>query len=158
MKKGGVALLTGGVSFGFGLFLGGKMLVGMINDYKRRMERNLSNMMLLNDWVEFIYSGNSIDKFFHDHKYSKIMIYGYGYIGTRLMQALGGTDIEVTAVMDKSVSSDKDKMLIGIDREVPDVDCIVVTPVFHFDEINGMLKKKTNIPVIPIDKILEKPL
>ena len=34
MKKRIMTCFTGIVSFGFGFFLGGKMLVGMINDYK----------------------------------------------------------------------------------------------------------------------------
>ena len=54
MKKGYAICFTGAISFVTGFFLGGKALVGMINDYKRRMERNASNMMLFNDWREFL--------------------------------------------------------------------------------------------------------
>lgn len=156
MKKGIATGLVGIISFGIGIILGGKMLVSMINDYKKRMERNHSNMMLFNDWLEFIYSGGSIEQYFHNHGYKKIMVYGNGYIGKRLRQALTDTDIDVVAVMDKAASSDGTDMVIGVDSLIPDVDCIVVTPIFFFDTIYDMLREKTNIPVISIQRVIEK--
>lgn len=156
MKNKLVICLTGILSFGVGFFLGGKMLVGMINDYKMRMERNLSNMMLFNDWLEFIYSGESIEQYFLNHGYKKIMIYGYGYIGKLLTQALSDTGIEVVAIMDKAASSDEMDTVIGVGSSIPDVDCIVVTPVFYFDTIYNMLREKTNIPVISMQSVVEK--
>lgn len=150
-----VKYLIGMMSFGAGFFLGGKILVGMINDYKKRMERNFSNMMLFNDWLKFIYSGGCVEQYFYTHEYRKIMIYGNGYIGNRLVQALTGTDIEVSAVMDKAASSDKEGLVIGIDSEIPDVDCIVITPVFYYDEIFGALRERTRIPIVSVQKIIE---
>ena len=88
MKIRGKQFLIGAVSFASGFFLGGKALVRMINDYKMRMERNLSNMQLFHDWLEFLYSGGSIEQYFHKHGYKKILIYGNGYIGQRLFHAL----------------------------------------------------------------------
>ena len=155
MKKGICALLMG-AAFGTGFFLGGKTLVGMVNDYKMRMNRNLSNMILLNDWLDFIYSGGRIDEYFHVHKYNKVMIYGNGYIGVRLSQALARTDIDVIAVMDKTDSSNGDGGVIGIDSQIPEVDCIVITPIFYYDEIFRMLQKKTDIPIVSIQTIMEK--
>ena len=74
MKKGIVAGIIGVVSFASGFILGGKILVSMINDYKKRMERNLANMMLFNDWLEFLYSGGSVVQYFKSRGYKKIMI------------------------------------------------------------------------------------
>ena len=150
-----VICLTGALSFGVGFFLGGKILVDMINDYKKRMERNLSNMKLFNDWLEFIYSGGRIEQYFYSHGYKKIMIYGNGYIGKRLGQALSNTDIEVVAVMDKTVSSDKEELVIGTDSAIPDVDCIVITPVFFYNEIFGVLRERTELPIVSMHTIIE---
>lgn len=137
-----------------GFIFGGKMLVGMINDYKKRMERNLSNMMLFNDWLETLYSGGSIEQYFHNNGYKRIMIYGNGHIGRRLFQALADSDIEVAAVMDKSASGDEDGMVIGPDSKIPDVDCIVITPVYFYDDISAMLQEKTNVPVVSMQKVI----
>ena len=139
------------ISFVTGFILGGKILVNMINDYKRRMERNLSNMMLFNNWLELIYSGGRIEQYFYDHGYKRIMIYGNGYIGKRLYQALSHTDIEVAAIMDKSILTGKNELEIGVDSKIPDVDCIVVTPIYYFDEIFAMLREKTEIPIISME-------
>lgn len=158
MKNRYAMCVTGAVSFVTGFFLGGKALVGMINDYKMRMERNSSNMMLLNDWMEFLYAGGSIEQYFQKHGYKRVMIYGNGYIGQRLFQALEGTDIEVAAIMDRANSSDSEAegILIGVDSEIPEIDCVVVTPVFCFDEIYQMLNGKTGKPVISIDELWQR--
>lgn len=155
MKNRCAICVTGIASFVSGFFLGGKALVGMINDYKRRMERNASNMMLFNDWMEFLYAGGSIGQYFHAHGYKKIMIYGNGYIGQRLFQALEGTDVEVAAIMDQANSSgsDTEGILIGVDSEIPDIDCVVVTPVTYFDEIYHMLREKMGQPIISVEEL-----
>lgn len=155
MKKRDRVFMVGAVSFAAGFFFGGKALAGMINDYKKRMERNSLNMQLLNDWMEFLYSGGSVESYFHEHGYKKILIYGNGDIGQRLFQVLEQTDIDVAAIMDKMNSSDFDaeSKLIGVDSGIPDIDCVVITPVFYFDEIYRMLREKTEQPVISIEEL-----
>ncbi len=155
MKIRGKQFLIGAVSFASGFFLGGKALVRMINDYKMRMERNLSNMQLFHDWLEFLYSGGSIEQYFHKHGYKKILIYGNGYIGQRLFHALEQTDIDVVAVMDQINSSDSDAegILIGVDSEMPDIDCAVITPMFYYDQIFHTLQTKTQCPIIAVDML-----
>lgn len=156
MKKGLVVALTGICSFGIGFFLGGKMLVGMINEYKSGMKRNSANMMVFNNWIEFIYNGGHIDEYLNDNNYSRVMIYGNGYIGKRLKQALEKTSIEVIAVMDKKDSNSQGGIILGINDEIPNVDCIIITPIFYYDEIYDMLQKKTKVPVFSIEKLYER--
>lgn len=153
MKNRDKRFLIGAISFAVGFFLGGKALVGMINDFKMRMERNLSNMLLFHDWLEFLYSGGCIEQYFHRHGYKKILIYGNGYVGQRLFHALKQTDIEVVGIMDQMNSSDLDaqEMLIGLDSKIPDIDCVVVTPMFYYNEICQVMQKKTQCPVIAVD-------
>lgn len=156
MKK---RIITGLLSIGsfvLGFVLGGKVLVSMINDYKKRMKRNFSNMMLFNDWLEFLYSGGKIEQYFYNQGYKRIMIYGNGYIGKRLRQALDQTDIEIVAIMDKVVPADEKELVIGIDSVIPDIDCVIVTPVFFYDEISAMLKEKTNVPIVSIQSVIDK--
>lgn len=153
MKKGLIVSITGVCSFGIGFFFGGKMLVGMINDSKRGMKRSSANMLVFHDWIEFIYNGGHIDKYLNDNDYSKVMIYGGGYVGRRLKQALENANIEVTAVMDKMNANGQDGAMLGVDDKVPDVDCIIITPVSYYDEIYNMLQKRTKIPVISIEKL-----
>lgn len=154
MKKGIAVGLTILVSFAAGFILGGKVLVNMINDCKRRMKRNLSNMMLFNDWLEFLYLGGKLEQYFYNHGYKKIMIYGNGYIGKRLQQALMQTDIEVIAIMDKAVLPGEEGFVIGVDSSIPDVDCIVITPIYYYDEIVSLLHKKTKLPIVSMQMII----
>lgn len=153
MKKLVIAGLTGIVSFLSGFVLGGKVLVKMINDYKRWMDRNQVNMMVFNGWLEFIYSGGNIQQYFYEHGYKKILVYGNGYIGKRLVQALSNTNIEVVAVMDKAADSNIEGILIGTDSKIPNIDCAVITPVFYYEEIYDLLRKKLKTPIISIDML-----
>lgn len=156
MRKGIVTGCVGAVSFAAGFILGGKVLVNLINDYKKRMKRNFSNMTLFSDWLDYLYSGNSIEQYFHNHGYKKVLIYGNGYIGKRLSQALEKTDIEVAAIMDKAASSEDGSDIIGTDSKMPDVDCVVVTPTFFYDEIYNMLREKTDVPIISMQSVVER--
>lgn len=156
MKKKVSALLLGIASFGTGFFLGGKQLVKMINDYKMRMERNQLNMMAFNNWLDYIYAGGNLEQYFHNRGYREIIIYGNGYIGTRLMQALQGTDIKIAAVMDKENSSAANEMMINCDAEIPEADCIVITPVFYDREIRAVLQKRTEMPIISVNEIWQE--
>lgn len=154
MKRKVANAVMAAVIFGTGFFLGGKMLVGMINDYKTRMNRNLLNMLTFNDWLELIYSGGSVAEYFKRNGYRKIMIYGNGYLGARLVQALAGSDIEVAAVMDRAASADAEGMVIGTDSDIPAVDCIVVTPVYYYETICNMLRQRTEIPIVSIQEMI----
>jgi len=155
MKKGITVSLTSIVSFVIGFIFGGKVLVKVVNDYKKRMERNLTNMLLFNDWLEFLYFGGKIEQYFYDHGYKRIMIYGNGYIGKRLQQALAQTDIEIIAIMDKAVLPNEEGLVIGVDSEIPDVDCIIVTPVYYLEEIYDVIRIKINVPIISIKELLK---
>lgn len=157
MKKNICRMLLCVGTFGIGFFLGGKMLVSMINDYKWRMKRNLSNMMLFNNWLHFIYTGGSFEEYFLNQGYKNIMIYGNGYIGKRFFEALSKTKIEVTAIMDKQIDPpNENEEMIGIESNIPSVDCIVITPVYYYQEIYDMLRKRTSIPIVSIQDIFEK--
>lgn len=155
MRSKSTIFLAGTLSFVAGFYLGGKTLVGMINNYKMQAERNLSNMMLLHDWMEFLQAGGRIEQYFHEHGYKSVMIYGNGYVGQRLFEALKQSDVGVAAIMDQTNASDADPegILIGVDSVIPDVDCIVITPVFYFDQIYQKLEAKTGQPIISIEEL-----
>lgn len=139
-----------------GFYLGGKILVDMINDDKMRADRNRANMMLFHDWLAFLNEGGSVERYFHEKHYQKILIYGNGLAGAKLLQALEKTDIEVAAVMDQAAHSDTAGSVIGTDARIPDVDCIVVTPVFSYEEIYDKLSERTTLPVVSIRDILSR--
>lgn len=98
--------------------------------------------------------GGSIERYLCEKDYHKIMIYGAGYIGERLIDELEDSQVEIVAAMDRAVVF-ADVPVISVNDEIPDVDCIVVTPVFYFEDIYKMLSEKTNIPILSISEIVE---
>lgn len=146
-------LLSAGAGlFLSGFYIGGKCLVSMINNEKTKADRNSANMHLFNDWLAFLYAGGQMEAYFHTNGFRRIMVYGNGLIGARLTQALQKTDVEIVAVMDKAAYSGADGV-IGTEADIPDCDCIVVTPVFYHEEICSMLRERTNIPVVSVRDI-----
>lgn len=129
------------------------MLVGMVNDYKMKMDRNACNVGVYDKWLHFLYTGGKVETYFQGHGYGKIMIYGNGYIGKRLLEALLQTNVKVAAVMDKNTSGGSG-LVIGTGDNIPEVDCIVITPVFFYDEIYSMLREKTDIPIVSINDVI----
>lgn len=130
------------------------MLVGMINEYKNGMDRNAANMAVMNQWLNFLYGGGEIGQFFKEHGYNRIMVYGNGNVGKRLCQALEGTGVEVAAIMDRAAPEAEGGKVIGLDSDIPKVDCIVITPAFYYDEIYAFIRSKTGIPVVSMEKLI----
>ena len=44
--------------------------------------------------------------------------------------------------------------MLQLEENLPEVDAIVVTPVYYFGEIQGSLSGKTEVPIISIEDII----
>ncbi|MCI9336281.1 MAG: hypothetical protein HFH93_01880 [Lachnospiraceae bacterium] len=140
-------------SFIAGFYLGGKSLVGMINKQKDESMRNRRNMELLSKWLDALYDGWNVDKFFEKNNYKNILIYGNGLIGQKLYKALNTANINVVAIMDKQVRGNAEGILIGADSNIPYADCIVITPICYYNQIYCSVRDKTNIPIVSVEDI-----
>ena len=77
------------------------------------------------------------------------------YVGERLYDELKDSDIEVKYAIDKNADGIySDVEIVTPQEELKEVDAIVVTPVFYFDEIVEALEKKTESEVLSLEDIL----
>ncbi len=97
----------------------------------------------------------SLRQFFKEHSLYEISIYGFQYLGQRLLEELEVSDIKVTCVIDRDHSFQNMKVpLKHAEDELDAVDAIVVTPIFEFYSIKQELQDRTQAEIISIEDII----
>lgn len=126
-----------------------------LRNAKNLSDKHLVLFLLMNEWVKAKQRNMSIPASLEQRGYKTIGIYGMSYAGQRLFDELENTNIEVKYCIDRNAGGIyKTKRIIAVDEINEDVDCIVVTPVFYFEEIAKDLKKKVNAKVISLEEII----
>lgn len=153
MKK-GFAVLTGVIGFIGGAVLMGRMASKNLNEWKKMSDKFFSNMILFNQWMMAKQSGKNIADYLEKNNYKKIIIYGMSYIGERLVDELNNTEIEIVAGIDRNAKGIFANMpMLLPDEDMPEADCMIVTPVFFFDEIKEKMVSKFSNPIISFEDI-----
>ena len=130
-------------------------------DVELRKAKNLADkylilFLLMNEWVKVKQMNLSISDILMKNGYRRIGIYGMSYVGQRLVDELENKAVEVKYCIDKNTtgSTYKSKKITNIDGIDKDVDCIVVTPVFYFDEIAKEIRDKVSVKVVSLEEII----
>ena len=112
-------------------------------------------LMLLH-WIGSIYHGHDIKEYFEEENIKTIAIYGMGDLANKLMDALKNSDIKVKYGIDKDVAGTISSIseVYGIDDNLPEIDAIVVTPFYAFDEIREELVQRTGSKIISIEEVV----
>lgn len=119
--------------------------------------KNDSIIKMFNQWLTIKQEGKAISDYFEENNYKKIAIYGMGYAGSRLLDDLKGTDIEVVYAVDRKVGSISAKTELISKEEIlkqPEVDAIVVTAITFFTDIEEELCDVVDCPIISLEDII----
>ena len=77
------------------------------------------------------------------------------YVGRSLYRELENSDVIVKYAIDKKASQMNSEInIISPDEELPEVDIIIVTSIYYFNEIYNYLDSKTDIPVVSFEDVL----
>ncbi|MCI8504527.1 MAG: hypothetical protein HFH00_12000 [Dorea sp.] len=128
-----------------------------INTTKKLSDKYLKMMHVLNQWLANQQAGVNIGRYFEENGYHTIAVYGLSYLGERLLAALRETDIDVRYCIDRRA----DKMsgmgqVKTIEDELPEVDAILVTAVYYFEEIEEELSEKVDCPIISLEDVVKR--
>lgn len=159
MKKGTVAFLSmiaGGITGALG---------GTVNVYRRehkklKMEEKTTRkddaiLKAYAFWLQRKQKGESFTDYFEKRGYKRIAIYGMHYLGESLLSELEGSSIEVVCAIDQHAEIRYAEIPIyKPEEEIPEVDAMVVTAFFFFEEIEEMLADKVNCPIVSIEDII----
>ncbi len=121
------------------------------------MEKFKTYYNILNQWMIHLHQNRKIDEFFIQRGYQKIAIYGMGELGNRLYEELENSRTEILYVIDQDAPS----IVVDVEVKEPseileEVDVIIVTAVFDFEEIVKDLRNITSCPVISLEEVMKE--
>lgn len=113
----------------------------------------------MNSWLMLGQKGKTIIEYFEKNGYYNIAIYGMGNMGERLYDTLNGTDVHVKYGIDKNAENIFTTLqLYKPEKKMEEVDAIIVTAIYYFDDIKKDLCTKVSCPIISLEKIIEETL
>lgn len=151
MKKSliGILGMTLGMSMGIGITLTEKKkLVDMLSRYKEYYD-------LLSQWLIIKNKNMSFKEYFIKNNYKSIAVFGMGILGERFCEELKGSEIKIEYIIDQQADCIYSEYPIRtIDKKIEEVDAIIVTATYAFENIKKELEKRTNIPIISLKSII----
>ncbi len=123
--------------------------------YQEQMDKILLYYRILNMWLEMKQKGKSAITFLQKKGIRRIAIYGMKELGERFYEEIKNTEIEAVCVIDKSPDSViGDFTVISPEQEIPDVDAVIVTAEYYYQEIVEQLRGKVSCPVYSLLGVL----
>jgi len=124
-------------------------------DLQYRAAKNQKILECLNDILALKQKNKSIIDFFRENSIRQIGIYGFQYLGQRLLGELESSEIIIRYIIDRNhLFQNVGVPLKFIDDELEPVDAIIVTPIFEFDSISFALKNKIKTKIVSIEDII----
>lgn len=155
MKKGFVATLGVVVGAVIGGGVTSKVCHENINEKNLKVDKFKGYYNMLNQWLVLKQKGQSLEKYFVDHNYKVIAIYGMGEMGNRLYDELKNTSIEIKYAVDKEAANTYSELeVLDKDVDFENVDAMVVTATFAFSEIEEELQKKVEFPIVSLEDVV----
>lgn len=155
MKKGVIAVLSSFVGVAVGAGAVQKAAMRKSVKQNENSDKHLALYLMMNQWVKVKQAGKSIPDFLIEKGYNKIAIYGMNYVGETLYDELRDSGVEVAYAIDKNAGEIFAEIdVVSPEVELDQVDAVIVTPIFFFDEIEEMLSSKTDADIICMEDIL----
>ena len=119
----------------------------LLNKTKRSKLKFEGYYNVENEWLRKKISGETLEKFFEKNDYKTVAIYGNGNLGKLLCDDLFESNIDIKYIIDNNGGNYREIKVVDKNSELEDVDVIVVTPTFDFENIKEDLRFKTDCKV-----------
>lgn len=155
MKK----VILSGLSSLIGIAAGAS-IVAKINEKviikkEKKIDKFKTYYNVLNQWLIVKGEGKSLVKYFEDNELKSIALYGMGELGNRLYEELKESNVEIKYAIDKEAGSTYSEIIVkSIDEDLEEVDAIIVTAIFDFEEVKNDLTEKVKYPIISLEDIV----
>ena len=128
-----------------------------IDFLEKEVEKYKANYELLDKWLFIIENQKNVSEYLSKKKYKNIAIYGFSSIGKHLYTELKKEKFNIKYVFDQNTSLKYESLKIKQIEDIrDDVDVIIVTAIFYYDEIRNMLGDKVKCPIISLREIIEE--
>jgi len=158
MKKGtiiGIVGVFGGIA---GILSIGKMNKDVVKKKDQKIDKFKSYYNMLNQWLCISQNGRNLSEYFEKNNLKRIAVYGMGEMGGRLIDELKESKIVVEYGIDKNVDEVFSDITVYALDEVPekdkDIDAIVVTAIFAYDDIQEDLKSRFDCQIISLEDVV----
>lgn len=156
MKKGllATASLLAGTAAGAAVMC--KVQNSAVEAKEEKVDKFKGYYNMLNQWLVLKQEGKSLEQYFLDNGYKIVAIYGMGEMGNRLYDELKDSDkVEVKYAVDQNTYSTYSELeVLDTEDNLPEVDVVVVTATFAFDEIEEKLSEKIDCPIVSLDDVV----
>lgn len=155
MKKGMVAVISAALGFIAGSIGQGYLTNKQLDKRDKKVNKFKSYYNMLNQWLVLKQDGKSLEEYFANNEVKTIAIYGMGEMGNRLLDELKDSGVEVKYGIDKQADyTYADINMVSPDEELDEVDAVVVTAIFAFDEISEELGKNMSCPILSLEDVV----
>ncbi len=126
-------------------------------ELEKKLQKSVLFYWVLTRWMELKIRGFGMVDILKKLKYHNIAVYGYAELGQLLCKELADTQIYVSYLIDKKVKdTGKDNLPVYSPRKgLPEVDAVVVTAVYYFNEIEEELSQMGYQNIISLRTLLE---
>lgn len=126
-----------------------------LSSNRQDAEKYFSLFLLMNQWVRIKQKNRSITEYFVAKGYKHIAIYGMNYVGKTLLTELENSEVCVEYGIDQNADQICcDIEIINPEQEMRDVDLLVITPIYYYNDIAQKLSSKVKCPMVSIEDIL----
>lgn len=151
-----------------GVFVAGALLGGLVgittsrglgaSDAKPRDDKFKLYYNVMNQWLYLKHNNKNLSEYFEKKEYKRIGIYGLGELGNRLIDELKDTGTEVVYGVDRNINNTYSSVpafaLDELSDAAEDVDVIVVTPIFAYEEVISELKNKVSCDIVSLEDVV----
>lgn len=157
MKKGIISTLSFVCGGAAGISSVWSALSKKTKEAQKYADKHLAIMQVMNQWIINKQEGKSLVTFFEENGYKTIAIYGMSYLGERLEDELRDSGIKIAYAIDKNAENIYADVEVRDPKDaMDDVDAVIVTSVFFFDEIEEQLENVFDCPIISLEDIVQE--
>lgn len=156
MKKGFITITSLLAGAAVGATAMGKVKNSAVEAKAEKIDKFKGYYNMLNQWLVLKQEGKSLEQYFVDNGYETVAIYGMGEMGNRLYDELKNSDkVKIKYAVDKNADSAYSELeVLESADDLPEVDVLVVTATFAFDEIEEELSGKIDYPIVSLDDVV----
>lgn len=110
---------------------------------EKLVERYQCYWRVLHQWMLLKENGISVGEYLHRKGIKKVAVYGMGMLGLHLIRELEGGPVEIICGIDRAAEALHQSFpVVAPDGLTDDVDAVIITPIYAFDEIYAALREK----------------
>lgn len=157
MKKGIIAILSSLTGGAVGAIAATKKTSKKAEMFLGYADKHLALFYMMNNWVRVKQENKSIADYLEKEGFKQIAIYGMSHVGETLLHELKGSNVTVKYGIDKNANNIyTDINVLTVEDDLEAVDAVIVTAITFFDEIDKLLSKKMDCPVLSLEHILDE--